>query len=207
MRHRLPLWIAFSFGTLLLVQYFFRHPVATSFYRNTLDWMQVVAVFSLIVGAVALAGMNLKAVAARSRGWGYNLVTLTGLGGMVLCGVLWGIDEHSPFTWVFLNLQVPLQSTMFSLLAFFVASAAYRGFRARSWPAGVLLLSAAIVILGRVPVGAQILSGLPKAADWVLNVPSMAARRGILIGIGLGAIATSLRVILGIERTYLGKEG
>ncbi len=206
MRRRLPLWIAFGFGVLMLVQYFFQHPKATDFYRNTLDWMQVVAVFSLVVGAIALAGMHLKTVVSRSRGWGYNLVTLAGMGGMVICGAGWGIGEDSPFTWAFSNLQVPLQSTMFSLLAFFVASAAYRGFRARSWAAGVLLLSAAIVILGRVPVGAQLISGLPQAAEWVLNVPSMAARRGILIGIGLGAIATSLRVILGIERTYLGKE-
>jgi hypothetical protein len=36
--------------------------------------------------------------------------------------------------------------------------------------------------------------------------PSMTARRGIYIGIGLGTLATSLRVILGVERTYLGKE-
>ena len=36
--------------------------------------------------------------------------------------------------------------------------------------------------------------------------PSMTARRGIFIGIGLGTIATALRVILGVERTYLGKE-
>jgi ribonucleotide monophosphatase NagD (HAD superfamily) len=43
-------------------------------------------------------------------------------------------------------------------------------------------------------------------ANWILMNPSMTARRGIYIGIGLGTIATSLRVILGVERTYLGKE-
>jgi hypothetical protein len=32
----------------------------------------------------------------------------------------------------------------------------------------------------------------------------MAARRAILIGIGLGSLTTSLRVILGIERTWIG---
>ncbi len=46
----------------------------------------------------------------------------------------------------------------------------------------------------------------PEVADWILRVPSMAARRGIFIGIGLGSIATALRVIVGIERTYLGRD-
>lgn len=98
-----------------------------------------------------------------------------------------------------------MQSTMFSLLAFFVASAAYRGFRARNFQSVVLLVAGVLVILGRVPLGEMLHSKIPESATWVLNIPSMAARRGILIGIGLGSIATSLRIIVGIERTYLGK--
>jgi hypothetical protein len=60
-------------------------------------------------------------------------------------------------------------------------------------------------MLGRVPIGNLISDNIPDLANWILNFPSMAARRGILIGIGLGTVATALRVISGIERTYLGK--
>ena len=59
-------------------------------------------------------------------------------------------------------------------------------------------------MLGRVPIGAYISDYVPAAADWLLNVPNLAAKRGILLGVSLGAIATSLRIIFGIERSYLG---
>lgn len=123
---------------------------------------------------------------------------------MPVLALIWGIKADTPFTWVFENIQAPMQSTVFALLAFFVASASYRGFRARSVPAAILLLSALIILLSRSAVGNVISSHLPEVADWIRNYPSMSARRAILIGIGLGSLTTSLRVILGIERTWLG---
>lgn len=36
-----------------------------------------------------------------------------------------------------------------------------------------------------------------------MDIPNAAATRGILIGAALGALAMSLRILLGIERTYL----
>ena len=101
---------------------------------------------------------------------------------------------------------VALQSTMFSLLAFFVASAAYRAFRARSPEASVLLLAAIIVMAGRVPLGEYLLAGLGQLSDWIMQVPNTAAQRAILIGVSLGGIATSIKIIFGIERAYLGGE-
>ena len=205
MRRQIPIVVCFVFGIFMLVQFFVPHPLFTRGYQNVLDWMQIIFVFALLVGALSFILLHLEKISKRQKDWVYNLVAVVGLVVMVVLGFWKGIQKGSPFLWVFDNLQVPMQSTMFSLLAFFVASAAYRGFRARNFQSVVLLIAGVLVILGRVPLGELLHAKIPEAATWVLNIPSMAARRGILIGIGLGSIATSLRIIVGIERTYLGK--
>ena len=39
---------------------------------------------------------------------------------------------------------------------------------------------------------------------WIMSVPNAAAKRAILMGAAMGIAAMSLRIILGIERSYLG---
>jgi hypothetical protein len=41
---------------------------------------------------------------------------------------------------------------------------------------------------------------------FVMSVFNTAGNRAIMIGIALGIVATSLRVLLGIDRSYLGKD-
>ncbi|MGH7255237.1 MAG: hypothetical protein ACREI3_05610, partial [Nitrospirales bacterium] len=108
------------------------------------------------------------------------------------------------FGWIYNYAMVPLQGTMFALLAFFIASAAYRSFRARSREASVLLVAAVIVMMGRVPLGEYLIPVSGDLTQWILNVLNASVRRAILIGISLGAVALSLKIIFGIERSYLG---
>jgi len=205
-RRRVPQIICGAFGLLLLVLYFSSHPSArTANLLVLVEYYQIIFAFTLLVGVVSFIRVNLKSI-ERREDRPYRIVSLLGLVSMPVLALLWGIKGGSPFMWMFNNVQVPMQSTVFALLAFFVASASYRGFRARSLPAGVLLVSALLALLSRSDLGGLVHDYLTPVAEWVRNNPSMSARRAILIGIGLGSLTTSLRVILGIERTWLGGE-
>ncbi len=45
---------------------------------------------------------------------------------------------------------------------------------------------------------------LPNIASFIMKYPNTAGQRAIMICAGLGVIGSSLRIILGIERSYLG---
>lgn len=115
----------------------------------------------------------------------------------------WGADGRFR-TWIYDHVFAPCNATMFALLAFFVASAAFRAFRARNIESALLLGSAIIILLARAPIGRAISTSLPDLAQWILDIPSNGSRRAIIMGAAVGAIATGLRVILGLERSHIG---
>ncbi|MBD3335474.1 MAG: hypothetical protein GF355_08145 [Candidatus Eisenbacteria bacterium] len=211
MKRTAPVIFGFLVGIVMLLQYFSPHPRLLDSYNLILDWKQVVFGMTLILGVVSLVRFHTTRIRRREGGWLYSLVAIGGLVAMSGSSLIWG-TERGFYPWAFDHIQAPMQATMFALLAFYVASASYRAFRVRSLHAGLLLAAGVIVMLGRVPLGEVIgvtVGGeryaLPILSSWILDVPNLAAKRGILIGVGLGMVATALKILLGIERSYLGK--
>ncbi len=146
----------------------------------------------------------------RAAGYEAQVATVTVAAGQLatVAGdppTLWG-KEGRVFVWLYDHVFAPCNSTMFALLAFFVASAAFRAFRARNTEAALLLTAAIVMMLGRAPLGRALWDALPDIAQWLLDVPSNGGRRAIMMGAAVGAIATGLRVIVGLERSHLGSD-
>ena len=204
MRRKLPLAITFIAGSFMLVQFFVPHRTPNAMYQTANTWVSIIAGVALMLGIGSLVRHHVARVRRRRPGWGYSVVTFVGLIGMTLIGLTGGIGADSLFHRLYMSVFFPLNATMFALLSFYIASAAFRAFRARNLEATLLLVAAIIVMIGRVPIGNAIHPYLPAAADWIMDVPNTAAKRAIMIGVGLGVCATALKIIVGIERSYLG---
>src|SRR5215510_13075299 len=207
-KRSLPVLITFVLGVTFALQYYVPHPASEALLSEISVWNQIIAGFAAILGVTSLLHVHYVKIRRREVGWGYSAVLYLSMVIILVAG-FWsgGESEGTAFGWLYLYVLVALSSTMFSILAFFVASAAYRAFRARSLEATVLLAAAVFVMFGRVPLGEYLISGIGLVSDWIMNVPNTAARRGIIIGISLGGIATSIKIIFGIERAYLGGGG
>ena len=209
MKRQVPLALCFLFGIAMIFTQFSPHAYSQKLYEEVINWGLIISPFALVLAVITLIQTHLTRIGRRTEHWQYSFIVFAGLIVMVLVGIPFG-PQNSVFVWLYNNVQVPMDATMFSLLAFFIASAAYRAFRARTFEATLLLITALIVMLGNVPVGDLILSWFPvensstKLRQWILDIPNLASRRGIILGVSLGVISQSIRIILGIERSYLG---
>jgi len=222
MKRELPLAIAFIAGVIFFIAYFIPHPPFNRFENWFSDWFAIVAAFAIWLGALNLMKISFIKVFKKKSDWIHALLIIISFVTIVVIGFYEGYrglhadppfsfrDPGTAFDWLYVNVYSTLSATMFALLAFFVASASYRAFRARNLEATLLLLAAFFVMLGRVPIGDVITGWLPRDyqmsqwASWIMNVLNTAGQRAIMIGIALGLVSTSLRIILGLERSYIG---
>jgi len=200
-----PIVVTFLTGATLIAIFFIPNRAAQQTQSLILEWADVVYTFALILGSLSLWMMHQKKVQQRGEGWLYSAVTLAALASVTFLGVTQGVGGVTIVGKIYDSVNAPLASTMFSLLAFFVASAAFRAFRARNVEATLLLLTAIVMMIGRVSIGEFVWKGFPPLTEWLLDVPNLAAKRAVAIGVGLGAISTALKIILGIDRSYLGR--
>ena len=118
--------------------------------------------------------------------------------------------EHSTakrvYSLLFEGLFISLGSAMFSLLGFYIAAAAYRAFRIRSAESSLMMIAAVLVMLGQIPFGVWIWSGLPDVRLWLLEVPNSAAFRAITFGAGVAGLVMAFRMWFSIESESFDRE-
>ena len=202
MKRRFPTAIAIAIGLIVLLSRFFPNVTLNALGYFFIDSAIIVAAFAIILGFFNIMIVHFKKIGNRQRDWPYSIILLIAMWIVLIFGLLDGGAASPTVRWIFQYIQFPIQATIASLLAFFVASAAYRAFRARNFESILMLIVGIIVLLGQTPLGASMWDQLPTIKDWILGVPSLAGARGIILGVSLGTVATGLRILLGIDRPY-----
>jgi hypothetical protein len=193
--------IAVAAALIVLLDFFIDYPVVNRAGAILTDGAIILTAFAMILGLFNLLSVHAERIQKHDSSWVYSAVLVLGLLMVLFFG--FGGQESAPVKWIFRYVYSPLQATIFSLLAFFVVSAAYRAFRIRNWETALFVLAGVIVLLGQVPVGELIWGGLPALKDWLLAVPVTAGVRGIILGVALGTIIAGLRILLLMDRPYL----
>lgn len=194
--------VAGGFGSVVFLSYLI--PGMDAIQGPLIDWAVIVGTVALIfLGGLNVLAVHWHKVRHLQPGWVYSLFLWLGFGVMLATGLAAGPDGEL-ISLIFKHVQFPLQATIFSLLAFFVATAAYRAFRLRNLESLAFLLVAVIVLLGQIPGwGLDALrETLPWAREWILSVMSLGGARGILLGVALGTIVVGIRLLIGIDRPY-----
>ncbi len=196
--------------------------------------LQIIGALALGLGTYGLVRLHLRNVVQKRTQWGYSVVLLVAFVTMATFSI-WNtlaekeLVKKTPFvergfSILFDFTLVQLDAAMFSLIAFYIFSAAYRAFRIRSVEASILMFTAMVVMIGVVPLGAYISytllglpqgpapadadlwtrilhsAGLPTIANWVLTTLNAPVQRAIEFGVGIGGLAMAIRLWLSLER-------
>ena len=207
----LPLIAALLFGVLGAGINYVPHPGAGELKETLSQWSRIIGGFAVLLSVYSLLRLHCTRIRRQQAGWAYSLFFFAGFLAMLVPCVRNGGEwfwhdqtQDAAFLWMYQHMFGAMGATMFSVLGFFIASAAYRTFRAKTASAAILLIAAIIVMLGRAPIGGLITHYIPDMQEWIMMVPNIAAKRAVMFGVCLGVVATSLKIIFGIERTYLG---
>ncbi|HUG20210.1 MAG TPA: hypothetical protein VMM56_14590 [Planctomycetaceae bacterium] len=228
LKKTIPILIASFVGFFLILSKF--SPGLEEWDSKVSTWFDIVAAFAMVLGATSLLSSHFKKISNKKPGWAYSLITIVAFGGTLIVGLgkigvppsfpgyPWSGDymtEGGAFWWVFNYVYVPLAATMFATLAFYISSAAFRAFRAKNVEASLLLITAVVVLLAQTSSGPMLTEGLPdeyahfkleNIKGTLINLFNTLGTRAIMIGIALGVVSTSLKVLLGVDRSYLGAD-
>src|SRR5690348_11604551 len=123
-RRQLPLIVAFVTGTLLVAQFFIPHPISRQVNQSASEWFIIVTGIVLVMGVIGVTQVHWMRVYKQEAGWGYSVIFFVGFAAMIVAGV-WNQGEQkgagTAFDWLYENTMMPLQTALFSMLAFFIA--------------------------------------------------------------------------------------
>lgn len=202
MKRSLPLILAVASGLFVIIALVLQ-PQVGIYLNVVLNWAIIVLSMTMLVSIAILARTQWNRIAQGQKGALYSVVALSAFLISLFAGLLLGVDNPVYLKWI-ANIQLPLEASLTGLLAFVLTSAAVQVFRTRGWT----LLSASFGISALlfliISLGFLQLLKVPqlKAAISVLENLPLVGARGLLIGVAVGGLLISLRILLGMERPF-----
>jgi hypothetical protein len=176
------------------------------------NWAAILISLALLVGLLSVAGSHVRRVFQRDNEWGYSVVLLLAMLTVIVVGIFRVPESGSsplqpnlaeePVRRFFHAVYEPLTSSLLALLAFFSLSTIIRTLQQPRTEALVIIGVALAVLILQLPL----ISTLPLVGEtlgWFNQYVAMAGARGLLIGVAIGTIVASMRVLLGFDQPYL----
>lgn len=169
-------------------------PIAVMLY----EWGILLSAFALLLGMANVVWVHMRRIIEGSSGWPQSLLLVLALLVVLVTGLFRNTGVRSPLVELLFDAIIaPGQATLFALLSFFMAAAAYRYLRIGR-PGGVWLLAGVLLTFAvQMPVANALLpDALGNVVNWVVEVPAMAALRGALLGSAFALLIVAVRFLL-----------
>lgn len=202
-RREIPVIIIFVSSMIMILPFFLNIPPLVTTSAEIKRMLVPLASCAGILGANEVVGRHIRKVQMKREGWEFSIV-------LVAAFIFFFIVSSQPslqelFKTTYITIIGRVNESVFSLIALFMATMAYRAFRMRNIETILFGLSCLIVLIANAPIGEAVWPGGPAVRDWIMDVINMAGMRAVGIGVALGIFAYGIRTMLGYERIALGE--
>jgi len=202
-QREIPVIIVLVTGLLMIVPFFINIPILADVSAEVRRLIVPIAAFALVLGGVDVSIRHINKVRRKSSGYQFSFVLLGTYIFFLIVTSMPGLVDI--YTTAYITVIGRVNETVFSLIALFMASMAYRAFKMRTIETLLFGSSCLLVLIANAPIGEVLWPGSVGIRDWIMSVLNMAGMRAVGIGVALGIFAYGIRTMLGYERIALGE--
>lgn len=203
-RRWFPILLALVAGGIALASYVQPNPISD----GLLQVAALLTAVGLLFGILNVLNVHHRRIVQRAKDWPYSIVLIVALVVTFVIGVLPTVLGDTSLTALVLDMSryvyQPLAGSLIALLTFFALRASWRAFQLRLGEAAIVLGVAVVVLLASGP-WAALVPGLTETLQWIRDYPVLGVARGLLIGVGIGALVAGMRLLLGFDQPYLDR--
>lgn len=202
MKKALPVIVAVACGLFVLLALMLQ-PNLGGFLNILLNWAIILTSMAVLVAIATFLLSHLRRIAQGKKGFIYSLTLIATFLISFISGILLGVDDPGYLKWI-ASIQVPLETSLLGLAALVMTSAAVQVFRNRGWSPLTVSFGISALVFLLLSLGILQALQIPQldvVIGYLQELPVVGAR-GLLIGIGIGALLAALRVLFGMERPY-----
>lgn len=194
--------VAISVGGVVLLGYFL--PLPDIIRTTLLPPAITLSAVALLLGVANLFVVHLNKIRQASSTALYSFFLLAALVITFLLTLFSGPDADLP-TWLFENIQVPAETSLMAVMVFSLTFATIRLLnRKPNLFSIVFIVSVLITLAGSGPLFGIQIPLVDFLSPLLTRVFAFAGARGLLLGVGLGTVATGLRILMGADRPFGG---
>ena len=202
MKKTIPILVAAAAALFILAALILGEPLA-GWLEIVLNWAVIVASAALLVAIATLILTHLRNIVRGKRGFIFSIILISTILVSFIGALVFGVDNSAYLRWV-AAIQLPLETSLLGLAALVMTAAALQIFRNRGWSLLTLTFGISALVFLVISLGLLQALNIPvltTVINYLQRLPMIGAR-GLLIGIGIGALLMGLRVVLGLERPW-----
>lgn len=172
--------------------------------NRILNWAILMAALALLLGMLNLFSVHFEKIRNRQQPV-YSAVLIIAM--LATFGITaWEGSQGVISTWIFNNIEVPIEASLMAVLAISLTLAAVRLLQNRKDLMSIVFaVTLFILLLGSGPLfGIELPFFTSGLGPYVNGILSTGAMRGLLIGVALGTMLTGLRILIAADRPYGG---